>query len=268
MSGYNYNEFEEYEEDGEYDENYDDDEYEYDEPDMYIWVDEWEVSTPLGGGFSALAVTGFMPVIAIGVSVVTLLVFLRFVFNQIPEFDLPAPVLQTRVISTEGSSISPMFTPSIQYWKTQIAQWASQWQLDPNIIATVMQIESCGNPNAVSVAGASGLFQVMPFHFQTSEDPFQPDTNALRGMAYLSRSLESFSGNVKMALAGYNAGISGASRGEALWPAETIRYTTWGVGIYEDAKSGLNESATLNEWLSRGGAGMCITAEKSLGITP
>jgi soluble lytic murein transglycosylase-like protein len=170
--------------------------------------------------------------------------------------------------SSGTSSIALLFTPSIRYWESQIVQWAGQWHLDANLVATVMQIESCGNPNAVSIAGASGLFQVMPFHFQTSEDPFQPDTNALRGMAYLSRALESFGGNVKMALAGYNAGIGGASRGEALWPAETIRYTTWGVGIYEDAKSGVTQSATLNEWLNRGGAGMCSTAEKSLGIAP
>jgi len=263
MSGYDYDEFEEYEEDIEYD----DDDYEYDEPEPYIWVDEWEVSTPLGGGFSSLAATGLLPMFAIGASVVILLVFLRFVFSQVPEIEIPVSVLQTRASSPGAGSIAPLFTPSIHFWEPQIIEWATQWQLDPNLIATVMQIESCGNPNAVSTAGASGLFQVMPFHFQGSEDPFLPETNALRGMAYLSRSLESFGGDVKMALAGYNAGITGAGRGEALWPAETIRYTTWGVGIYEDAKAGNNESATLNEWLSRA-TGMCNAAEKNLGITP
>ena len=73
---YEYDEFEEYEDDPEYDE------YEaYDEPNVYDWVDEWEVSVPTGGGFSTLAITGLIPVIAIGVSVVTLLVFLRFVIS-------------------------------------------------------------------------------------------------------------------------------------------------------------------------------------------
>ena len=38
--------------------------------------------------------------------------------------------------------------------------------LDPDIIATIIQIESCGNPAARSTAGAQGLFQVMPFHFE------------------------------------------------------------------------------------------------------
>jgi soluble lytic murein transglycosylase-like protein len=86
-------------------------------------------------------------------------------------------------------------------------------------------------------------------------------------MAYLSRSLESFGGNVKMALAGYNAGINGASRGETLWPAETVRYTHWGVGIYEDAKAGRSESPTLNDWLSRA-KGMCNNAAQKVGVSP
>ena len=258
---YDYNEFEDYEEDIEYD---DDDEY--DDPDEYIWVDEWEVFTPLGGGFSSLAVTGLMPVMAIGVSIVMLLVFLRFVFSQMPDIELPATVSQTRLISNVAA-IAPFFSPSVQYWEPKILQWAEQWQMDANLIATVMQIESCGNPDVVSIAGATGLFQVMPFHFQASEDPFNPDTNALRGMAYLSRSLESFGGNVKMALAGYNAGINGASRGETLWPAETVRYTHWGVGIYEDAKAGRSESPTLNDWLSRA-KGMCNNAAQKVGVSP
>lgn len=258
---YEYDEFEEYEEDIEYDDYYED------EPNEYDWVDEWEVSAPMGGGFSSLAVTGLMPVIAIGVSVVSLLVFLQFVVKQMPDITVPAAALQTRAEVVFNGSIAPFFTPSVRYWEADIHRWAEAWELDPNLVATVMQIESCGNPDVASSAGAAGLFQVMPFHFQAAENPYDPETNALRGMSYLSRSLESFGGDVKMALAGYNAGIGGASRGEANWPAETVRYTTWGVGIYEDARAGNSESATLNEWLSRA-SGMCHAAVTQLGIPP
>jgi hypothetical protein len=266
-----YNEYDEFEE--EYDEyNYEDEEYGYDDPNSYGWVDEWEVSTPMGGGFSSLAVTGLIPVLAIGVSLVIFLFFVRFAVTEMPEIDLPDAALQTQaelrpVASISTGNIASLFTPSVQYWGAEIARWAGEWGLDPNLVATVMQIESCGNPDAVSSAGASGLFQVMPFHFQAGENAFDPNTNAYRGMSYLSRSLESFGGNVKMALAGYNAGIGGASRGEGAWPAETVRYTTWGVGIYEDAVAGQSESATLNEWLSRA-AGMCNAAKTRLGIAP
>ncbi|HNB51581.1 MAG TPA: lytic transglycosylase domain-containing protein [Anaerolineales bacterium] len=265
---YEYDEFEE-----EYEEyDYEDEEYEYDAPnDYYHWVDEWEVSTPMGGGFSSLAVTGVMPVLAIGVSLVMFLLFIRFAVTEMPELDeIPAPELQTEasaVVLPPAGAVAAFFTPSVQYWQDEIVRWAGEWAIDPNLVATVMQIESCGNPQAVSSVGASGLFQVMPFHFQAGENPFDPNTNAYRGMSYLSRALESFGGDVKMALAGYNAGIGGASRGEALWPAETVRYTTWGVGIYEDARTGKSESATLNEWLSRA-SGMCNAAQTQLGLTP
>ncbi|MCB9136678.1 MAG: transglycosylase SLT domain-containing protein [Anaerolineales bacterium] len=261
---YDYEELEEYDE-YEYEELYE----EYDEPNGY-WVDEWEVSAPMGGGFSSLAVTGLMPVVAIGVSLVVFLFFLRYAVTEMPKVDLPDTALQTRAeanVVVSAGAIAPLFTPSVQYWEPDIVRWAGEWSLDPNLVATIMQIESCGNPDAVSSVGAAGLFQVMPFHFLPTENPYDPAINAYRGMSYLSRSLESFGGDVKMGLAGYNAGIGGASRGEALWPAETIRYTTWGVGIYEDAKAGRAESATLNEWLSRA-SGMCNAAKSRLGIAP
>lgn len=268
MAYYDYDEFEEYEA---YD--YDEYEYEYDGPNHSGWVDEWEVSTQMGGGFSSLAAAGLIPVAAIGVSIVMFLLFLRYVATEMPEIDFPAASLETAALQTRAEAavvigaIAPLFTPSVQYWQADILRWAGEWTLDPNLVATVMQIESCGNPDAVSSAGAAGLFQVMPFHFLAAENPHDPNTNAYRGMSYLSRALESFGGDVKMALAGYNAGIGGASRGEANWPAETVRYTTWGVGIYEDAKAGKNESETLNEWLGRA-TGMCNAAASRLGITP
>ena len=99
-------------------------------------------------------------------------------------------------------AISPVFSPEIQYWGGAIQGWAAAAGLDPNLVATVMQIESCGDPRALSPAGAMGLFQVMPGHFTTSDDPYNPDTNAARGLAYLNRSLKVANGDVRLALAG------------------------------------------------------------------
>ena len=103
-----------------------------------------------------------------------------------------------------------------------------------------MQIESCGDPRATSRAGAMGLFQVMPYHFMAGENPYQPDTNALRGLGYLKRSLDTAGGNARLALAGYNGGIGVINRGEWTWAAETARYVKYGFPIYEDARSGVD----------------------------
>jgi soluble lytic murein transglycosylase-like protein len=162
--------------------------------------------------------------------------------------------------------LSPIFTPEVQYWKNSISRWANAFGLDPDLVAVIMQIESCGNPYARSGAGAVGLFQVMPYHFLSTDDPTDPDTNAARGLDYLSRSLSAAGNDVRLALAGYNGGIGLISTGEWGWPLETIRYTYWGSGIYTDAASGASKSSRLDEWLSAGGASLCNQADQKLGI--
>lgn len=181
--------------------------------------------------------------------------------------------LSTPIVTSASSpgipgSISPIFTKEVQYWAGNIVRWANASSLDPNLVAAVMQIESCGDPRAVSSAGATGLFQVMPYHFESGENPYNPDTNALRGTNYLSRSLTSARGNVRLALAGYNGGIGVISRGEWTWAAETMRYVYFGAPIYEDARAGLTSSPTLEEWYRKYGVSLCRQASNRLGITP
>lgn len=165
-----------------------------------------------------------------------------------------------------SDGLAPVFTPEVRYWAAEIQLWAAEAGLDPNLVATVMQIESCGNPLARSSAGAMGLFQVMHYHFYDTDNPYDPDTNAVRGMAYLKRSLDAAGGDFRLALAGYNGGISVISRIESTWAAETQRYVYWGSGIYQDAANGANESLRLQEWLEAGGASLCKQARPRLGM--
>jgi len=167
-----------------------------------------------------------------------------------------------------GSTLAPLFTAEVRYWAGSILAWSEQAGLDPNLTATVMQIESCGNPLARSPSGAVGLFQVMPDHFLVTDIPTDPQTNASRGLAYLKRSLEAASGDARLALAGYNGGISVIGRDETSWAAETQRYAYWGGGIYADAENQATESLPLEQWLAAGGTGLCRQARQTLGITP
>lgn len=167
-----------------------------------------------------------------------------------------------------AGQLAPFFAPQVQRWEPQILAWAAEHELDPNLVATVMQIESCGDPRATSGAGAMGLFQVMPYHFASGENAYDPATNAARGLDYLVRSLATFSGNASMALAGYNGGIAGASRPSNLWAQETIDYQYWGENIYADAAAGRSESVVLAEWLAAGGASLCAQAEAQLAANP
>jgi len=147
-------------------------------------------------------------------------------------------------------------------WKNALTMWSEQAGVDPNLAAAIMQVESCGNPFARSTAGAIGLFQVMPYHFAGAEDPLSPSTNARRGLAYLKRSLEAADGDPRLALAGYNGGIGVIAEAEWSWPAETVRYTSWAGGIYDDAISGATSSRSLADWLAAGGASLCRSARR------
>lgn len=158
------------------------------------------------------------------------------------------------------------FSSSVLFWHAEIQSWAEDYDLDPLMIATVMQIESCGNPHAVSPAGAQGLFQVMPYHFQHDEDMLDPQTNAARGLTYLRNALSKSNGDIKLALAGYNGGHAQIDRHPDRWPEETKRYVVWGWGIYQDALLSITPGRTLASWLDAGGQHLCRQAEITLGL--
>lgn len=217
--------------------------------------------------FIALAIFGFSVVAQwLGSDASTI-----FHFAPLPQADDPS--LPTTKLYEAASrrpvpepSLSPIFMPSVRYWEDRILKWASDYAIDPNLVATIMQIESCGNPQAGSGVGATGLFQVMPFHFEKGENPFDPDTNAKRGLDYLSTGLELSGGHAGLALAGYNGGHGIISRNYEDWPRETQSYYRWGSGIYREASAGWDSSPTLAAWLAAGGQSLCDDAEENLDL--
>jgi soluble lytic murein transglycosylase-like protein len=196
------------------------------------------------------------------ISVLFLGILISLVVNLFPP--------QTTSLVTSNSSLSdrlaPLFTLEVQYWSTAILRWGEASKLDPNLVATVMQIESCGDTFARSSAGAAGLFQVMPYHFDSNDNPFDPDTNALRGLTYLRHVFDASSHNIEWSLAAYNGGPSLIGLNERIWPAETTRYVFWGSGIYADASHMQPTSQRLNEWLDAGGASLCRKAHQQLNL--
>jgi soluble lytic murein transglycosylase-like protein len=160
--------------------------------------------------------------------------------------------------------IASTFTPEVQRWSGKIAAWSDEYGLEPNLMATVMQIESCGHPTVSSPSGAQGLFQVMPFHFASNETMTDPETNAMRGAGVMQECLRRSGGSIRDALACYNGGPSQIGKPTDQWPSETQRYVVWGLGIYTDAQSNA-DSATLDAWLNAGGSGLC-NAARSVSI--
>ena len=84
---------------------------------------------------------------------------------------------------------------------------AEKHGLDPALVGGVVWRESRGNPKAVSRCGARGLMQLMPAtarRFGVSNS-FDPRQNVNAGCRYLAWLLRRF-GDVRLAVAGYNAG--------------------------------------------------------------
>jgi len=242
----------------------------------YIGQDSQPAAAAPENGRGGLSVYWLPPLAAVFIAFL-LAAFALNVPNQTSALITNAPIQNSDSATTvfgvnnsgasSSNGISPIFTRQVQYWGKDIVRWANAASLDPNLLAVVMQIESCGDPRALSHAGASGLFQVMPFHFKLGENPFNPDTNALRGTSYLARSLQAANGNARLALAGYNGGIGVITRGEWSWSAETNRYVRFGAPMYEDAKSGKTSSPMVEEWYGKYGASLCRQASSRLGIS-
>ena len=74
----------------------------------------------------------------------------------------------------------------VNQWDTLIMRASAQTGVPPNVIKAIMRLESGGVPTAVSVSGAQGLMQVMPFHFSAGVNMQDPWTNILKGAQILA----------------------------------------------------------------------------------
>lgn len=108
-----------------------------------------------------------------------------------------------------------------------IGRHAGQHGVDARLVKCVMLVESNFNPRAISRKGARGLMQLMP---QTARrfgvgDSFDAEENIRGGVRYLSELLQTFRGDVALALAAYNAGEGAVQKHGGVPPyAETREY--------------------------------------------
>lgn len=114
-------------------------------------------------------------------------------------------------------------------YSNNVRVYASQDNLDPALLAAVIETESKFNATARSSAGAVGLMQLTPTtakgiaqytggsRFRIS-DLTNPDINMRYGAWYLGHLLTHYNGNEQLALAAYNAGEDNVDR----WQREHV----------------------------------------------
>ena len=110
-----------------------------------------------------------------------------------------------RVLTPERRQVRPQ---SGARYRDLIESAAREHGLHPDLVYAVAAVESSFDPLARSVKGAQGLMQLMP---ETADrfgvrDPWNPEDNLRGGARFLRYLLDLFAGNVRLALAAYNAG--------------------------------------------------------------
>jgi soluble lytic murein transglycosylase-like protein len=127
--------------------------------------------------------------------------------------------------------------PVPKYLGQAIAEASAKYRVDPNLVAAMAFRESSFNSAAVSSGGAQGIMQLMPdtARWLGVNDSFDARQNVLGGTKYMAALLQRFGGDVKMALAAYNAGPNRISKPGATTPDESIAYVAAVTGYYGSA---------------------------------
>ncbi len=159
--------------------------------------------------------------------------------RQVLAADKTSPGKDTSSALSDGTSVSSMrltlVRPSQGKAKTRehhkiemsIQKAARKYNLSPELIRGVIQAESNFKVDALSRAGAQGLMQLMPATAKELgvSNPLDIDQNIDGGARYLRKMLDRFGGDVKLALAAYNAGPGTVRKYAGSVPyRETIQY--------------------------------------------
>ncbi len=127
-------------------------------------------------------------------------------------------------------------------YERHIDDAANEFGVDKNIIKSIILTESAANNKAVSSANAKGLMQLMDSTVTDLgvNDVFNPRENIFGGTKYFARMLRQYSGDLKLALAAYNAG-----------PQNVEKFN--GVPPFDETKNYINKVLTYLDHFKESG---------------
>jgi soluble lytic murein transglycosylase-like protein len=192
-----------------------------------------------------------------------------------------APTDEEPPATTIGISWLPK---TVDHWRDGLERLGATNNVDPELLAIIVLVESGGNPTAKSKSGALGLMQIIPLtgkHIATErklpEQPKEkltdPDYNLDFGAWYIGHQLLSFqvpgdrTRSIELAAAAYNGGPNKLKRhlnGAESLSNETQRYVKWVGGMWRERRK--ERSSTYAAWWSAGGERLIRDAGTKLEV--
>jgi len=146
---------------------------------------------------------------------------------------------------------APEMGDAWKQYKDDIVRLSRKYDVDPNLVESMMRAESGGKKLARSKKGATGLMQLMPATAKAMgvKDLNDPVQNLEGGIKYLKRQLDAQDGNVELALAAYNAGPGNVRKYGGIPPfPETQRYVKKISSFYNEKRPDkLNDYSWLKD---------------------
>lgn len=150
--------------------------------------------------------------------------------GAVTRFDGPSVFTRDGVqtLAPAPQPLAAYSSPDVEAVRQQISTTATAYALDPKLVEAVAWRESRFHAGALSNKGAIGVMQLMPGTARDlGVDPRDPVQNIRGGALYLRRMLSEFDGDVRLALAAYNAGPAAVRKHGGVPPyAETQAYVT------------------------------------------
>ena len=141
------------------------------------------------------------------------------------------------------SQVSVNVKKEVNKFEEFISGASEKYGVDSTLLKAMMATESAGNPKAHSPANAKGLMQLIDSTAASMgvRDVWDPEQNINGGAKYIKQLLEKFDGDVKLAVASYNAGPASVEKHKGIPPIPETRQYVQTVMKYMDLFTGNGE---------------------------
>jgi soluble lytic murein transglycosylase-like protein len=160
--------------------------------------------------------------------------------NALFAADVASDHAASEISDLSASVYVPQGEPEVLPFDQAIHEAAGRYDVDADLIQAIIMVESQFNPGAKSKKGAKGLMQLMPVTADALDvaNIYNPEENVNAGVRHFRWLLDRFDGDLRRALAAYNAGVQNVLRYNGVPPyPETQAYVSKVLEYYAAIKA-------------------------------